>query len=107
MLLSFGMAFDAYMKTGLMNFGPKTLEVRFHVSAAEAAAKGGVITVPGAILGAIYGGVHVRLFNLNGRGIITFTTVVQVITAIFFGLSCFITCQGFLSLSYRLQIIDF
>ena len=32
MLLSFGMAFDAYMKTGLMNFGPKTLEVRFHVS---------------------------------------------------------------------------
>ena len=61
-------------------------------SAAEAAAKGGVITVPGAILGAIYGGVHVRLFNLTGRGIITFTTVVQVLAALFFGLSCFITC---------------
>ena len=83
---------DAYMKTGMMNFGPKTIEIRFHLSAAQAAVQAGVITVPGAILGSIYGGIHVRLFKLTGRGIIAFTTVTCILAVIFFGFAAQQAC---------------
>ena len=87
MLCAFGMALDAYMKTGMMNFGPKVIEIRFHLSAAEAAVKAGTITVPGAIIGSIYGGLHIKLFKLSGRGIMVFTTVTCVVAGILYGVA--------------------
>ena len=36
---SLGMAMDAFIKAGLMNFGPKIIEVRFQTDAATAAVK--------------------------------------------------------------------
>ena len=80
------------MKTGMMNFGPKTIEIRFHLSAAQAAVQAGVITVPGAILGSVYGGIHVRLFKLTGRGIVAFTTVTSVLALIFFAFASLQAC---------------
>lgn len=47
LLCSFGSALDAPLKTGLMNFGPKLMEVRFHVSSASAALASGIVCVPG------------------------------------------------------------
>ena len=51
-----------------MNLGPKIMEVRFQITAAKAALIAGIVCVPGAILGSIFGGVAILVFKLSGRG---------------------------------------
>ena len=44
-ILEMGMAMDAFIKAGLMNFGPKIIEVRFQTDAATAAVKEQVLII--------------------------------------------------------------
>jgi len=55
--------------------------------------KSGIICVPGAILGSIYGGLHVKIFNVSGRGIIIFTIVTTLLSAVFYGMAGSLACD--------------
>ena len=106
LLCSFGSALDAPLKTGLMNFGPKLMEVRFHVSSANAALASGIVCVPGlfldafflrnffsgALLGSLAGGVVIKCMKLSGRGIMIFSTIAASLAACFYVWSAFLTC---------------
>ncbi|CAG5102638.1 Oidioi.mRNA.OKI2018_I69.chr1.g395.t1.cds [Oikopleura dioica] len=92
LLCSFGSAFDAPVKTGLMNFGPKIIEVRFHVTAANSAVASGIVCVPGALLGSIFGGVVIKCMKLSGRGIMIFSTIAATLAAFFYAWSAFLSC---------------
>jgi len=89
---SFGTALDAFVKTGLMNLGPKIVETRFQLTASKAALISGIVCVPGAILGSIFGGVFIMCFKLTGRGIMIFSTISALLAALFYTLSAFFTC---------------
>lgn len=66
---SFGSAMDGYLSSGLMTFGPKILEERFHKTAGAAAFESGLVAVPGAVLGSFAGGliakVTIQLISSN------------------------------------------
>ena len=62
-----------------MNFGPKVIEVRFQLTGSEAAIRGGVVCIPGAILGSIIGGVYAKVFKPTGRGLMIFTAIIQIL----------------------------
>ena len=67
-ILKIYLYFSKHLKAGLMNLGPKIMEVRFQITAAKAALIAGIVCVPGAILGSIFGGVAILVFKLSGRG---------------------------------------
>ena len=69
-LASFGSAMDGYLSSGLMTFGPKILEERFHKTSGAAAFQSGLVAVPGAVLGSFAGGLIAKvevLYNFDTR----------------------------------------
>ena len=58
---SFGSAMDGYLSSGLMTFGPKILEERFHKTSGAAAFQSGLVAVPGAVLGSFAGGLIAKV----------------------------------------------
>ena len=75
-----------------MNYGPKIVETRFQLTASKAALISGVVCVPGAILGSIFGGLVILLFKLSGRGIMVFSTISAILAAGFYTGSAFFSC---------------
>ena len=89
---AFGTAFDSYVKIGMMNLGPKIIEKRFQLTASKAALLSGVVCVPGAVIGSVFGGFIIMCFKLSGRGIMIFSTGAAFLACVFYTLSAFFSC---------------
>ncbi|CAH1772290.1 unnamed protein product [Owenia fusiformis] len=84
--------FNSVLVAGFSAFGPKLMKNQFHLSSSMAGMVFGLIAVPGAAGGDIFGGILIKKLKLSCRGLLKLVFILNFIT-VFCTLPCIIYCD--------------